>query len=1086
MNTNLNDCGCCEGLTLETPVAIDNRAGLTAIAYRVGTYSRFRTSMLARLSDADLAKLKKLMTREDDDFSIALLDAWASVADVLSFYQERIANEAYLRTATERASVLQLARVIGYEQRPGVAASTYLAFTLEDAQGAPKRATIDIGTKVQSVPGPGEQPQTFETVEKIDARAEWNALKPQASTLILPQMGDTSTYLKGVTTNLKPGDALLFNGAGREDDSKSDEWDFRTVQKVIPDSTTGITHVTWAEKLSHIKLPVASAAQPKVYALRQRAALFGYNAPDWRAMTREVRNRYMPPITSIPPPPADEAKYSPDDGGSSDSVEWPGLSISSISYPSSSPDGDGTGLSGEYYDNFDFTNLKISRIDQTLNFNWTNSAPDSSMRGDKFAVRWIGQVKPKFSESYTFRTRSDDGVRLWVNNQLIIDHWTNHPPKDDNSTPIALKEGEKYDIKLEYFQGVGWATLQLFWKSPSQSEEIIPQAHLYPPDTIHLSASYPQILAKSWLVLSIPTFKEVYQVLAADEDSRKGFTISGKTTRVRLQGENLIEIFNNSVREIEVFGQSEQLQFAETPLTTIPKDAPSASIKPDEGMLAPIEGDQIALAQFVTGLENGRTLIVSGKLMRVKIVSAPNAKEIVPDQSWQAFNLNVNDSLRVIESPVSQTDGRVQLHLMDKDGFTAIVTTDPTNVQLTPALKDDPIVSENVGLDKVGGNGQVLEFSLGLKSSYDRATVVIYANVALATNGETKTEVLGSGDASQPYQQFTLKQSRLTYISAETPSGADSTLKIYVNDVQWHEQPELYNANSHDRVFVTRTSDPSTSSGLASETTVEFGDGRTGARVPSGRENIKATYRKGIGTSGNIKAGQLSLLMASPLGIKSVTNPQPASGGDDPEKLDNARMNAPITVLTLDRIVSLRDYEDFARAFAGIAKARATWTSDGQTRGVFVTVAGPKGAAIPAGSKPMTNLIAAMQDAGNPHVPLRVETYRRALFRLFALVDINPDYLPDKVVAAVTQALRDEFSFDARVFGQDVALSEVVALIQAVPGVVAVDVTKLYRVGDPQIWNARLPAALPLAGTQKVMAAELLTLDPGPIDLGVM
>ena len=126
-----------------------------------------------------------------------MLDAWATVADVLTFYQERIANESYLRTATERLSVLELARLIGYELRPGVAASTYLAFTLEEAPGAlgqalslgndgaeshPNRrlrSRLHRGTKVQSIPGPGEQAQTFETVEQIEARAEWNAIKPR-------------------------------------------------------------------------------------------------------------------------------------------------------------------------------------------------------------------------------------------------------------------------------------------------------------------------------------------------------------------------------------------------------------------------------------------------------------------------------------------------------------------------------------------------------------------------------------------------------------------------------------------------------------------------------------------------------------------------------------------------------------------------------------------------------------------------------------------------------------------------------------------------------------------------------------------
>src|SRR5919112_5129761 len=138
--TGLDVCGCCEGLAASTPVEVYNRPGLAAIAYRVGTHSLFKESMLARLSASDLPALRGLNTRDDDDFAVALLDAWAMVADVLTFYQERIANESYLRTATERRSILELARLIGYEPGTGVAASTHLAFTLEDAPGAAGQA----------------------------------------------------------------------------------------------------------------------------------------------------------------------------------------------------------------------------------------------------------------------------------------------------------------------------------------------------------------------------------------------------------------------------------------------------------------------------------------------------------------------------------------------------------------------------------------------------------------------------------------------------------------------------------------------------------------------------------------------------------------------------------------------------------------------------------------------------------------------------------------------------------------------------------------------------------------------------------
>ena len=215
------------------------------------------------------------------------------MADVLTFYQERIANESYLRTATERRSLLELARLIGYELRPGVAASTLLAFTMDDTPGAPLETTVDIGTKVQSVPGPDEKPQTFETVEKITARVAWNAIKPQMTQTFVPQFGDTHVYLKGTATNLKPGDAILFVGSEREQFPGSERWDFRRVTKVIPDFDANRSRVEWAQGLGttspHLVLP---SANPKVYALRVRASLFGFNAPHPLTLSNDVRSHY--------------------------------------------------------------------------------------------------------------------------------------------------------------------------------------------------------------------------------------------------------------------------------------------------------------------------------------------------------------------------------------------------------------------------------------------------------------------------------------------------------------------------------------------------------------------------------------------------------------------------------------------------------------------------------------------------------------------------------------------------------------------------------------------------------------------------
>ena len=252
-----------------------------------------------------------------------------------------------------------------------------------------------------------------------------------------------------------------------------------------------------------------------------------------------------------------------------------------------------------------------------------------------------------------------------------------------------------------------------------------------------------------------------------------------------------------------------------------------------------------------------------------------------------------------------------------------------------------------------------------LDYSYKREHVTINANVARATHGETVREVLGSGNAGQSNQSFTLAQLPLTYTGAPTPSGIKSTLQVRVNDLLWHEVPTLYGHGPEERIYITRIADDG-------KTTVQFGDGVCVARLPTGQENVRATYRRGIGLEGMAKAGQLKLLMTRPLGVKDVHNPIAASGAADREQRGDVRINATLSVLTLDRIVSLQDYEDFARARAGIAKALATWTWAGEKRVVFVTVAGPGGAEIEERSDVYKNLLKAMQAQGDPSVALQI------------------------------------------------------------------------------------------------------------------
>jgi glucose/arabinose dehydrogenase len=142
------------------------------------------------------------------------------------------------------------------------------------------------------------------------------------------------------------------------------------------------------------------------------------------------------------------------------------------------PSGTGTGLRGEYFDNVGFTGLVLTRTDATVNFDWGTGSPDLNIGTDTFSVRWTGQVEAPSTGTYTFYTTTDDGVRLFVNNQLIIDKYVIQP-STEWSGAIALEAGKKYDIRLEYFDNTGRAVARLAWAGPGITKQIIPQSRLY-------------------------------------------------------------------------------------------------------------------------------------------------------------------------------------------------------------------------------------------------------------------------------------------------------------------------------------------------------------------------------------------------------------------------------------------------------------------------------------------------------------------------------------------------------------------------------------------------------------------------------
>ncbi|MFL6193738.1 MAG: putative baseplate assembly protein [Thermoanaerobaculia bacterium] len=1042
-------CGCCEGTEPLTPRTIANRPGLDALAYRVGTHASFLETMKARLSSSDFGALEGLTTRDSADPSLALLDAWALVGDVLTFYQERIANEGYLRTATERRSVLELARLVGYEPRPGVAASTYLAYLLDEGP----EALIPAGAAARSVPGPGEQPQTFETMEDLRARAAWNNLQVR---LTRPQNSITTekgrgmgVYLQGTATQVKVNDPLLIGPKGFpalyraiavEPDAKKDrtwvavqlwttKWEVPALTGAVLEAVEGApdlagtlarfsdldahgitpkkTTTRVLRELEPLKQAVESGADPAAVELAIEEVL-----PKLRKELATVHNLGSPKLEAwiggligeleaAAPPAALEAVSAPRLTTSLAGVlETLGKKPRPQVRSSAQLERDTVKLYGEDSD-LRARLLSVSRpeLRDTLYTAWANAPvtlpPDFEVHVLRARASVFGHNAPK---------------RLILSDGVIVDtpEWKLQNPQDDDPdvTPVPTEE----------------------------------------PMVVWLDATYPQILPGSWIVLQRPfalgEIREqvIAQVRGAGEQSRAEYGISAKVTRVELSKAWIAPTGDPKdsfqvVRRTAVFAQSERLPLAEVP---IPE---------------PLCGGEIELAGLYDGLQPGRWLIVSG----------------------ERADVGQLDEKGKVEVPVA---GVPAAELVMLAGVEQGVKTLETNV-----------ISDTTGEEKRPLPGDrthsTLTLAKPLAYCYRRDTLRIYGNVAKATHGETRFEVLGSGDASKSLQSFTLKQPPLTYVSAPTPSGIESTLKVRVNDLLWHEAESLAGLRKTDRSYIVRIDD-------GGQTTVVFGNGERGARLPTGPENVRATYRNGIGKRGNVKKEQITQLATRPLGVKDVINPLPATGGADKESRDQARRNAPLAVLALDRLVSVQDYEDFTRTFAGVGKARATLLSDGWTELVHVTVAGEDDIPIATDSELLQNLEAALRSFGDPRQPLRIDVRERAFLVVEAKVRVLPDYLWEKVEPKVRAAMLQAFGFDRRDLGQDAVLSEAYRAIQGVPGVDYVDVD-VFTARDPEdILEAadlsdqpkkRLRAFLAKAGDDgTIHPAQLLYLSPEVAD----
>jgi uncharacterized phage protein gp47/JayE len=342
-----------------------------------------------------------------------------------------------------------------------------------------------------------------------------------------------------------------------------------------------------------------------------------------------------------------------------------------------------------------------------------------------------------------------------------------------------------------------------------------------------------------------------------------------------------------------------------------------------------------------------------------------------------------------------------------------------------------------------------------LTNQYAPAGTVVFANVVAATQGETvHDEVLGSGNGA-PFQSFALKKKPLTFLpsaGATSLSALQSTLTVTVNGVAWQEKPDLLGETPAAQVYTISTDDQQ-------QTRVTFGDGVNGAPPPTGVANIRARYRKGLGTSGNVATGAIAQLIDSTPGLSQVTNPQPSAGGADPASSDAIRQTAPATMATFGRAISAPDYAALALQFPGIVKATSVWVIRGpdlkpvRQPYVQLTVATTDGSPIVT-SPIATGLRSFLDTHRDPNVLLRILDFTPVYINVALTIDVHDRYPRQATLARVAAALDPTsadgyFSFTHAAPGASVQLSAVYATVQGIAGVRVVLVTTLGRADQP-------------------------------------
>lgn len=326
-------------------------------------------------------------------------------------------------------------------------------------------------------------------------------------------------------------------------------------------------------------------------------------------------------------------------------------------------------------------------------------------------------------------------------------------------------------------------------------------------------------------------------------------------------------------------------------------------------------------------------------------------------------------------------------------------------------------------------------------------STVVRGNVALAGHGEGRPEkVLGSGDAARTRQRFVLREAGVSFVAdAEQPNGVRAALTVAVEGRIWQQVGSLRHSGPTDFHYTARPTEDG-------HLEIAFGDGEHGRRLPTGGNNVRAVFRVGTGLAGNLPPGSLARPVRPHPRVAAVTQPLPATGGNEVEAASALRRSAPASVLTLERAVSLADFAHLAGRHSSVWQARAFArpTGLGRRESVEVVVVPAGGGSLGEAAESLRSFLLAHSPPG---VEVAVTAYRPLRFHLAVTVFSRAaERVPAEVEEAVRAALLADFALERRRLGQDLFLSEVFATVEAVPGV---ESSRCVLAGDPALRRLR-------------------------------